>query len=169
MPPRTTDDPGTVRRDRARGSFLTSLLSLSAEVLPWTRKPPPAGRERAERDESRAQSVLTGLLSLSAALPWSRKPPKRGEIKTAVMAALVHVDHYEDRDTRRLVDPDAPRARAVGLSYREIQRRVRAKHPGGRVSITTIRSYARDAKQQGAPLPYRRPYSSRRGRGADPR
>ena len=170
MPPRTPDDPGTVRRARARGSFLTSLLSLSAEVLPWTRKPPPpSGREQAERGEPRAQSFLTGLLSLSAALPWSRKPPRRGEIKAAVMAALVHVDHYEDRDTRRLVGPDAPRARAVGLSYREIQSRVRAKHPGGRVSITTIRSYARDAKQQGAPLPYRRPYSRRRERGADPR
>ena len=169
MPParRTTQD--TVRRDRARASFLTSLLSLSAEVLPWTRKPPPAGRERAERGGPRAQSVLTGLLSLSAALPWNRKPPKRGEIKAAVMAALAHVDHYEDRDTRQPVGPDAPRARAVGLSYREIQRRVRAKHPGGKVSITTIRSYARDAKQEGAPLPYRRPYSSRRPGGSDSR
>lgn len=169
MPParRTTQD--TVRRDRARASFLTSLLSLSAEVLPWTRKPSPASRERAERGGPRAQSVLMGLLSLSAALPWNRKPPKRGEIKAAVMAALVHVDHYEDRDTRQPVGPDAPRARAVGLSYREIQRRVRAKHPGGKVSITTIRSYARDAKQEGAPLPYRRPYSSRRPGGSDSR
>ena len=163
MPPRTTSDPGTPRRDRARKSFLTSLLSLSAEALPWTRRPPPAGGERAGRGEPRAQSMLTGLLSLSAALPWVRKPPpRRGEVKAAIMAALVHVDHYEDRNTHRPVDPDSPGARSVGLSYREIQRRVRAEHPGGKVSITTIRSYARDARSQGHPLPYRRPYSRRR-------
>ena len=167
MPPRTPDDPGTDRRSNARSSFLTSLFSFSAEALPWTRRPPPsASREPAGRDALKAQSMLMGLLSLSTTLPWLRRPAQRGEIKTAIMADLVHVDYYEDRDTRQPVDPDAPRARSVGLSYREIQRRVRAKHPGGRVSITTIRSYARDAKQEGRPLPYRRPYSRRRTGGS---
>ena len=77
------------------------------------------------------------------------------------MAALIHVDYYEDRNTRRPVEPNAPGARSVGLPYREIQKRVQAKHPGGKVSIMTIRSYARDAKQEGQVLPYRRPYSKR--------
>lgn len=166
MPPRTPDDPGTDRRSNARNSFLTSLFSFSAEVLPWTRRPLPTSREQAGRGEIKTQSMLMGLLSLSTTLPWLRRPTRRGEIKTTIMAALVHVDYYEDRDTRQPVGPDAPRARSVGLSYREIQRRVRAKHPGGKASITTIRSYARDAKQEGQPLPYRRPYSRRRTRGS---
>ena len=141
------------------------LLSLSAASLPWTPKAPPAGEEPVERDEARAQSLLTGLFSLSAAwLPWARRHPRRGEIKTAIMAALTHADYYEDRDTRRSVEPDAPGARSVGLPYREVQKRVRAEHPGGKVSILTIRSYARDAKQEGYALPYRRPYSRRRAR-----
>ena len=112
--------------------------------------------------------MLAGLLSLSAAwLPWTRRRLRRGEIKTAIMAALTHTDYYEDRDTRRLVEPDAPGARSVGLPYREIQKRVRAEHPGGKVSILTIRSYARDAKQEGHVLPYRRPYSRRREGDSD--
>ena len=110
--------------------------------------------------------MLTGLLSLSAAwLPWARRRLRRGEIKTAVMAALSHVDYYEDRDTRRPVAPDVPGARSVGLPYREIQKRVQAEHSGGKVSIMTIRAYARDAKQEGYVLPYRRPYSRRHTRG----
>ena len=109
--------------------------------------------------------MLAGLLSLSAAwLPWARRRPRRGEIKTAIMAALTHADYYEDRDTRRSVEPDTPGARSVGLPYREIQKRVRAEYPGGKVSISTIRSYARDAKQEGYVLPYRRPYSRRHAR-----
>ena len=112
--------------------------------------------------------MLAGLLSLSAAwLPWTRRRLRRGEIKTAIMAALTHTDYYEDRDTRRSVEPDAPGARSVGLPYREIQKRVRAEHPGGKVSILTIRSYARDAKQEGYVLPYRRPYSRRREGDSD--
>ncbi len=109
--------------------------------------------------------MLAGLLSLSAAwLPGARRHPRRGDIKTAVMSALTHADYYEDRDTRRSVEPDASGARSVGLPYREIQKRVQAEYPGSRVSILTIRSYARDAKQEGYVLPYRRPYSRRRTR-----
>ena len=75
-----------------------------------------AGGEPAERGDARAQSMLAGLLSLSAAwLPRARRRPRRGEIKTAIMAALAHVDYYEDRDTRRPVEPDVPGARSVGL------------------------------------------------------
>ena len=113
--------------------------------------------------------MLAGLLSSSAAwLPWVRRRPRRGELKTAIMAALTHVDYYEDRDTRRPVDPDTPGARSVGLSYREIQRRVQVEHPGGKVSIMTIRSYARDAGQEGRAMPYRRPYSKRSGKHSGP-
>ena len=115
--------------------------------------------------------MLSGLLSVSAAgrfRPWARlvrparERPRRGEVKAAILGLLVHVDHYEDRDTRRPVAADAPDARSVGLPYREILKRVRARYPGGRASIMTIRSYARDARQQGVALPYRRPYSRRR-------
>ena len=115
--------------------------------------------------------MLSGLLSISAAgwlRPWSRlgrparERPRRGEVKAAILALLVQVDHYEDRDTRRPVAPGTPGARSVGLSYREILRRIRAEYPGGRASILTIRSYARDARQSGAEIPYRRPYSKRR-------
>ena len=124
----------------------------------------PPERESAGCGTVREQSaLLVGLLSLSTALlPWVRKLPRDGECKTAIMAALAHVDHYEDRDTRRTVDRDASGARSVGLSYREIQERVRAKYPGRGVSIMTIRSYARDAKKEGLAMPYRRPNSMRR-------
>ena len=158
-----TDGWRRTRRNSARKSLLTGLLSFSAASLPWVRKAPPAGGEPVERGGAGAQSMQAGLLSLSAAwLPWTRRRPRRGEIKTAVMAALTHVDYYEDRDTRRPVEPDVPGARSVGLPYREILKHVRAEHPGGKVSIMTIRSYARDAKQEGYVLPYRRPYSRRR-------
>ena len=149
------------RRDVAGESVLTGLFSLAATRFPWMRGTPLR--------EAVARSALASLFSLAAVrFPWTREPPRHGELKAAIMAALAYVDHYEDRDTRRPTEPDAPGARSVGLPYREIQRRVRAKHPGGRVSITTIRSYARDAKQEGRPLPYRRPYSRRRGRGSGP-
>ena len=166
MPPRPrkpTADPEPLRRNGAGKSLLAGLLSLSAASLPWTRKTPPPDREPAERGEARARSMLVSLLSSSTAwLPWIRRRPQRGELKEAIMAALTHVDYYEDRNTHRPVDPDASGARSVGLSYREIQRRVRAEHPGGRVSIMTIRSYARDARQEGYVMPRRRPYSKRR-------
>ena len=144
------------RRDDAGKSILTGLFSLSAARLPRV-------REISRRGEAVARAALASLFSVSAArFPWIRVPPRRGELKTAIMAALAHVDHYEDRDTRGPVGPDTPGARSVGLSYQEIQRRVRAQYPGGHVSILTIRSYARDAKQEGWAMPYRRPNSMRR-------
>ena len=112
--------------------------------------------------------MLSGLLSASAWRPWvrrsrpAREHPRRGEVKAAILALLVRVDYYEDRATRRPVASDAPGARSVGLPYREILKRVRAQYPGGRASIMTIRSYARDARQKGMAMPYRRPYSRRR-------
>ena len=158
-------EPESAERGEAtRRSMLASLLSLSVAVRQWRRRAPP-GRGAAERGEVTKRSVLASLLSLSAL--WApgrrRAPPRRGEIKAAVLAALVEVDYYEDRDTGRPVDPGARGARSVGLSYREIQRRVRAAYPGGaKVSMKTIRSYARDAKQNGSAMPRRRPYSARR-------
>ena len=88
--------------------------------------------------------MLSGLLSVSAAWrPWvrrirpARERPRRGAVKAAILTLLVHVDHHEDRDTRRPVVPDAPGTRSVGLPYREILKRVRARYPGGRASIMT--------------------------------
>ena len=157
MPSRIREARRT-RRGGAGESLLTGLLSLAAARFPWTRETPRPQREAA------ARSALASLFSLAAArFPWTR--PRRGEVKAAVLAALAHVDHYEDRETRRPVAPDAPGARSVGLSYREIQRRLRARYPAGRISILTIRSYARDARQEGWTMPYRRPNSTRR-RGA---
>ena len=161
-----TREAHRVEPDRAGKSILAGLSSLSAAALRWVRKTPP-DREPAEPGGGATQSALASLLSLSPAWwPWVRKTPRHGELKMAIVAALTHVDHYEDRDTRRPVDPDASGARAVGLSYREIQRRLQAKYPGGRVSIMTIRSYARDAKKEGWAMPYRRPNSRRRGKKA---
>ena len=158
--------PRRIEHGSAGKSILAGLSSLSAAALQWGRKAPP-DREPAEPGGGATQSVLAGLLSLSTAWwPWVRKTPRHGELKAAVMAALTHVDHYEDRDTRRRVDPDAPGARSVGLSYREIQRRLQTEYPGGRVSIMTIRSYARDARREGWAMPYRRPNSTRRGKTA---
>ena len=165
MQPRTRE-ARRVERDSAGKSILAGLSSLSAAALQWGRKAPP-DREPAEPGHATTQSVLAGLLSLSTAWwPWVRKTPRHGEIKASIMAALTHVDHYEDRDTRRPVDPEASGARSVGLSYREIQRRLQAEYPGRRVSIMTIRSYARDARREGRAMPYRRPNSMRRGKTA---
>ncbi len=182
MPSRTRKARRT-RRDVAGESVLTGLFSLSAARLPWIRATPrreavarsalaslfslSAARlrriRRAPRREAVARSALASLFSLSAAkFPWIRRAPMRGELKAAIMAALAYVDHYEDRNTRRPMEPDAPGARSVGLSYQEILRRVRARYPDSRVSILTIRSYARDAKQEGWAMPYRRPQSTRR-------
>ena len=138
-------------------SLLSGLASLSAASWRWRR-----GASSSGRAPGGMQSVMSGLLSIRASwLPWIRGRPRRGEVKIEIMAALAHVDHYEDRDTRRPVDPGVPGARSVGLSFREIQRRVRAKYPGSGVSILTIRSYARDAAQEGQAMPYRRPNSTR--------
>ena len=146
----------TSRREAVARSALASLFSLSAARFPWLRRTPP-------RREAVARSALASVFSLSAArFPWLRRTPRRGELKAAIMAALAYVDHYEDRNTRRPMEPDAPGARSVGLSYQEILRRVRARYPDSRVSILTIRSYARDAKQEGWAMPYRRPQSTRR-------
>ena len=143
------------RRDVAGESVLTGLFSLVATRFPWMRGTPLR--------EAVARSALASLFSLAAVrFPWTREPPRRGELKAAIMAALAYVDHYEDRDTRRPMEPDAPGTQSVGLSYREIQRRVRARYPDSRVSILTIRSYARDARQEGWAMPYRRPNSTRR-------
>ena len=150
--------------------MLSGLLSLSAAWWPRIRRPGTNPSPSAPR-EIGAASMLSGLLSVSAAgrlWPWARfgrparERPQRGEVKAAILTLLVHVDHYEDRGTRRPVAADAPGARSVGLPYRDILRRVRARYPEGRASIMTIRSYARDARQQGVALPYRRPYSRRR-------
>ena len=159
--------PEPSERGEARPqSMLASLLSLSATALPWRRRTPPPDREPPERGETGAQSMLGSLLSLSATwIPRRRRVvrPRRGEVKAAIMAALAQVDYYEHPDTHRPVDADTPGARSVGLSYREIQRRVRAAYPGSRkVSMMTIRSYARDAKGEGRAMPYRRPYSTRK-------
>ena len=145
----------TPRREAVARSALASLFSLSAARFPWIRG--------ASRRETVARSALASLFSLSAMrFPWIRRTPQRGELKAAIMAALAYVDHYEDRDTRRPMEPDVPGARSVGLSYREIQGRVRARYPDSRVSILTIRSYARDARREGWAMPYRRPNSTRR-------
>lgn len=153
--------------------MLSGLLSLAAARWRWVRQPLPPSPPSPPPEPSAprgvgAESMLTGLLSVSAAWrPWvrgirpARERPRRGEVKAAILALLVHVDHHEDRATRRPVAPDAPGARSVGLPYREILKRVRARYPGGRASIMTIRSYARDAKREGVALPYRRPYSRR--------
>ena len=160
MPSRTRK-AHRAERSSVGASFLTGLLSLSAMSSLRGRRAPP-DRGSAGSGTAWVQSALVGLLSLSTSwLPWVRKPPQRGECKTAIMAFLVHVDHYEDRDTRRPVDRNAPGARSVGLSYREIQERVQEKYPGRSVSIMTIRSYARDAKKEGRAMPYRRPNSMR--------
>ena len=136
---------------------MAGLLSLSAASWPWISK-----ASSSESAPGGMLSELSGLLAMRMPwLPWNRRRPRRGEVKTEIMAALSHIDHYEDRDTRRPVDPNAPGARSVGLSFREIQRRVRAKYPGSGVSILTIRSYARDAAQGGQTMPYRRPNSAR--------
>lgn len=82
-------------------------------------------------------------------------------MKRTIIAALGRVDHYEDHITRRPVDAGAPGARSVGLSYKEIQQQAQVEFPGKRITLMTIRSYARDAKQQGQKMPYRRPYSKR--------
>ena len=159
----------SLRRGGARESPLPRLFSLSAASLPWTRKTPPADQEPAGLDEAQTWSVLAGLLSSPTVWPpWVRRRPRRGELKVAIVSLLTHVDYYEDRHTCRPVDPDTPDARSVGLSYREILRRVRAELPGGSVSIMTIRSYARDAKLEGHVMPYRRPYSRRSARGFGP-
>ena len=146
-----------IERSDAGKSILAGLLSLSAASWPWISK---ASSSRSA--PGGMQSVLSSLLAMRVPwLPWSRRHPRRGEIKTEIMAALSHIDHYEDRDTRQPVDPGTPGARSVGLSFREIQQRVQAKYPGRGVSILTIRSYARDAAQGGQAMPYRRPNSAR--------
>lgn len=99
-------------------------------------------------------------------LPLGRLPAERGAAKKAILAALAEVDYWEDRATGRPVDVHTPGARSVGLSYRDIQKHVQAKHPDIRVSMMTIRTYARDAKEAGQVLPGRRPYSQRRRRTA---
>ena len=167
--PAAAPEPG-----RAGPSMLSGLLSLTAAWWPRTRsprRPPPSPKPSAPR-EAGAASMLSGLLSVTAAAgrfrPWPRpgRPargrPRRGEVKAAILVLLTHVDHHEDRATRRPVAADTPGARSVGLSYREILKQIRTQYPGGRSSIMTIRSYARDARQQGMAMPYRRPYSSRR-------
>lgn len=121
---------------------------------PW--RPPIV----AQSEEPR-QSRLLGLLSL---LSWPRRPP-RGALKQSVLSALADIKHYEDPLDWRVVDPQAPNARSVGWSYREIKARVEAEYPGCRVSMMSIRAYARDAKEQGMTMPARRPYSRRLGRG----
>ena len=137
-------------------SILAGLFSVSA-ALWWSREPLP------RMIGNWQGAALASLFSLSTAWwPWVRKSPRHGELKKAIMVALTHVDHYEHRDTRRPVDPDAPGARSVGLSYREIQERLQTEYPRIRVSIMTIRSYARDAKREGQAMPYRRPNSMRR-------
>ena len=155
---------------RACGPMLPGLLSLAAARWPRVRRPPPPPHPEpsAPRGVVGAESMLSGLLCVWAAR-WPRirrtRPargrPQRGEVKVAILTLLIHVDHYEDRATRRPVAPDAPGARSVGLPYREILKRVRMRYPAGRASIMTIRSYARDAKREGVALPYRRPYSRR--------
>ena len=160
----TLPERESAERDEVRKrSILVGLLSWSAASRQW-RRGTLLERGSAERDEDRYRSTLASLLSLSALwMPRRRAaPPRRGAVKEAILAALVQIDYYEDRDTRRPVDPGARGARSVGLSYREIQRRVRAAYPGGgKVSMKTIRSYARDAKQDGYVMPRRRPYSTR--------
>ena len=167
-PKRAIMDP--LRRGGARKPPLPRLSSLSSASLSWLRKTLPADREPAGLDdEARTWSALAGLLSSPAVWPpWIRRRPRRGELKDTIVSLLTHVDYYEDRDTRRPMDPDAPGARSVGLPYREILRRVRAEHPGGSVSIMTIRSYARDARLEGHVMPYRRPYSRQSAGGSGP-
>ena len=168
-PPAGPAPPEPGRAGAAGGSMLSGLLSLAAARWPWVRRPPPPPHPEPSAPRGvGAESMLSGLFSLSAAWwPWvrrirpAREQPQRGEVKLAILTLLVHVDHYEDRATRRPVAPDVPGARSVGLPYREILKRIRAQYPAGRTSIMTIRSYARDAKREGVALPYRRPYSKR--------
>lgn len=159
MPSRIHETRRTERGDAGK-SILAGLFSLSALRNRWH----PPDREPDGRGETGVRSALASLLSLSAAwFPGIRKSPRRGDLKASITAALVHVDRYEDRDTRQPVDADAPGARSVGLSYREIQRRVQAEYPGARISMMTIRSYARDAREEEElALPFRRPNSTRR-------
>ena len=142
--------------DSAEKSFLAGLHSLSAVQFSWIREAP-------RRGEAVVCSMLASLYSLAAVrFPRLRNTPRYGELRTTIMTALAHIDHYEDRNTRRPATPDALGAQPVGLSYREIQMRVQSEFPGRSISIMTIRSYARDAKQEGRTMPYRRPNSKRR-------
>ena len=89
---------------------------------------------------------------------------ERGKMKQAILAALQRVDRYEDHLTQKTVEEAAANARSVGLSYKEIQTAMHDQFPGRWIPLMTIRSYARDAKQEGLELPYRRPYSRRQDR-----
>lgn len=125
--------------------------------------------------ERKAVSLESGLIAALSLLawPWHRVRGirrrfgrrQRGVIKNSVMAYLTHIDHYEDSATGRHVTAETPHARSVGWSYRQIKERVEAEYPGSRVSMMTIRSYARDAKQEGLAMPRSRPYSKRVGNG----
>ena len=130
---------------------------------------PKSAGEGADEGRDRAvRSMLTTLLAATwlqfRGVPAGRERTERGRLKTAVMAALAHVDYYEDRFSGQAVAPNASGARSVGLSYRQIKQRVESEHPGNRVSMMTIRSYARDAKYDGRTMPCRRPYSRRFGK-----
>ena len=131
-----------------------------------------AGGVANERRDHAVRSMLTTLLAATwlqfRGVPAGRERTERGRLKTAVMAALAHVDYYEDRISGQAVAPNAAGARSVGLSYREIKQRVESEHPGNRVSMMTIRSYARDAKHNGRTMPGRRPYSRRFGKTRPP-
>ena len=112
------------------------------------------------QSEEQRRSRLLAMLSF---LAWPRRP-RRGVLKRSVLDALRHVEYHEDPADGRVVDPEALNARSVGWSYRDIKARVEAEYPGCRVSLMTIRAYARDAKEQGMEMPARRPYSKRLGR-----
>ena len=121
------------------------------------------GSRRSPAAAQSEQPRQTRLLALLSLLAWPRRPP-RGALKRSVLSALADVKHYEDPLDGRVVSPQTPNAQSIGWSYSEIKARVEADYPGCRVSMMTIRAYARDAKEQGMALPARRPYSKRLGR-----
>lgn len=100
------------------------------------------------------------------------RPASRREtttIRDAALRLLCAVAHYEDRDLKRGPDnvfaEPVPGRRmvSVGYGYAEIERRLKERFPGCRVSNNSLRWYCAHVREGlldfyvGWALPYRRP------------
>lgn len=145
---------------RLDGSPDAAVEPLDADRAPYSPEAPPSRRRVQDSRLLSGLSLLVWPWNRLPGIPWlSRR--RRGMLKRAVVAHLAYVSHYEDSLTGRPVARGTPGARSVGLSYREIKKRVEEENLGSRVAMMSIRSYARDARLEGVEMPRRRPYSRR--------
>ena len=89
-------------------------------------------------------------------------PASDRTVRECALELLGFVNHYEDRNTGEVVDPDHPNARSVGIPYDQVIAGIQEEFPACKTTVACLRWYsvkirADEEGYENYDLPQRRP------------